>query len=92
MNLSLGSGRMDSLKSGVLNPLIKELSATVDAENMKNYRPVTNLVIISKLIERVVQVRLEEHMTKNKLHTTKNYAYKKDHSTELLILKVVNDL
>ena len=92
VNLSLGSGRMDSLKSGVLNPLIKELSATVDAENMKNYRPVTNLVIISKLIERVVQVRLEEHMTKNKLHTTKNYAYKKDHSTELLLLKVVNDL
>ena len=67
VNLSLGSGKMDSLKSGVLNPLIKELSATVDTENMKNYRPVTNLVIISKLIERVVQVRLEEHMTKNKL-------------------------
>ena len=83
---------MNNLKSGVLNPLIKELNATVDTENFKNYRPVTNLVIISKLIERVVQVRLEEHMVKNELLTSKNYAYVKKHSTELLLLKVVNDL
>ena len=92
VNLSLESGSMDKLKSGVLNPLIKELSATVDTDDFKNYRPVTNLVIISKLIERVVQVRLEEHMIKNNLVSTKNYAYKKGHSTELLLLKVVNDL
>ena len=58
----------------------------------KNCRPVTNLVIISKLVERVVQLRLEEHMNRNNLLTVKNYAYKKDHSTELLLLKVVNDL
>ena len=31
-------------------------------------------------------------MIRNSLLTTKNYAYKKGHSTELLLLKVVNDL
>lgn len=92
VNLSLESGSMDNLKSGVLNPLIKELSSIVDTENFKNYRPVTNLVIVSKLVERVVQQRLEEHMVKNDLLTAKNYAYRKEHSTELLLLKVVNDL
>ena len=63
-----------------------------DTENFKNYRPVTNLVFISKLVERVVQIRLDNHMIKNKLLTVKNYAYRKAHSTELLLLKVVNDL
>ena len=92
VNISLKSGSMDQLKSGVLNPLIKELSATVDTENYKNYRPVTNLVIISKLVEWVVQVRLDEHMEMNKLLTVKNYAYRKEHCTEHLLLKVVNDL
>ena len=92
VNLSLKSASMDQLKSGVLNPLIKELSATVDTENYKNYRPVTNLVIISKLVERVVQIRLDEHMERNNLLTVKNYAYRKEHSTEHLLLKVVNDL
>ena len=31
-------------------------------------------------------------MVRNNLLTTKNYAYRKAHSTELLLLKVVNDL
>ena len=92
VNLSLESGSMDGLKTGILNPLIKELSSLTDTENYKNYRPVTNLVLISKLVERVVQIRLEDHMVRNNLLTTKNYAYRKAHSTELLLLKVVNDL
>ena len=92
VNLSLLSGSMDGLKTGVLDPLIKELNSWTDTENYKNYRPVTNLVLISKLVERVVQIRLEDHMIRNSLLTTKNYAYRKAHSTELLLLKVVNDL
>ena len=76
VNLSLESGSMDGLKTGILNPLIKELSSLTDTENFKNYRPVTNLVLISKLVERIVQVRLEDHMIKNNLLTTKNYAYR----------------
>ena len=92
VNLSLETGSMESLKGGVVIPLIKDLSSLVDTDNYKNYRPVTNLVFIGKLIERVVQIRLEQHMVTNDLHTVKNYAYRKEHSTELLLLKVVNDL
>ena len=38
VNLSLGSGSMDGLKTGVLNPLIRELTTLNDTENYKNYR------------------------------------------------------
>ena len=92
VNLSLELGDMDGLKNAVLIPLIKELNSTVDTENYKNYRPVSNLLFVSKLIERIVQTRLEKHMIRNGLVNDKNYAYSKNHSTEHLLLKVVNDL
>ena len=80
------------MKNAVVNPLIKELSNIVDSENFKNYRPVSNLVLVSKIVERVVQKRLEDHMIRNRLSSVKNYGYKKAHSTELLLAKVVDDL
>ena len=92
VNLSLELGDMEGLKSAILLPLIKELNSTVDTDNFKNYRPVSNLLFVSKLIERVVQTRLERHMIRNGLISNKNYAYMKNHSTEHLLLKVVNDL
>ena len=92
INLSLSEGSMDSLRCGVLAPLIKSLDSATDYDDYKNYRPVTNLVILSKLIERVVASRIDQHMDVNNLHSHNNYAYKKDHSTELLLTKVSNDL
>ena len=83
---------MEGMVNGVVLPLIKELNSLVDTDNYKNYRPVTNLVFIGKLIERVVQRRLNEHLITNNLVSEKNYAYEKSHSTELLLLKVVDDL
>ena len=64
----------------------------MDKDNHKNYRPVSNLLFIGKLIERVVAVRLDNHMTANELNEESAYGYKTGHSTELLLLKVVNDL
>ena len=92
VNLSLSQGSMDCLKSAILNPLIKDLDSLIDTDILKNYRPVSNLVFLSKLVERVVAIRLNNHMTTNNLHSTKQYGYKKGHSTEMLLVKVVNDL
>lgn len=92
VNLSLELGDMDGMISAVVIPLIKELSSIIDTENFKNYRPVSNLLLVSKIVERVVQRRLEKHMIKNNLQSIKNYGYMKNHSTELLLLKVVDDL
>ena len=92
VNLSLETGSMEGLKNAVVIPLIKELNALTDTDNFKNYRPVSNLLYVSKLIERVVARRLQEQMIRNDLMIDKNYGYEKNHSTEHLLLKVVNDL
>ena len=83
---------MASLKSAVILPLIKELTSSTDIDDYKNYRPVSNLIFISKLIERVVDIRLQEHLDKNNLNHDKEYGYKKRHSTEMLLTKVINGL
>ena len=92
VNLSLAQGSMICLKCSVLAPLIKALDSLMDIEILKNYRPVSNLLFLSKLIERIVDLRTNDHMDMNNLHSSKQYAYKDEHSTELLLTKVVNDL
>ena len=92
VNLSLGEGSMECLKNGVLVPLIKQLELIADKENKKNFRPVTNLQFIGKLIERVVKIRLAKHMSDWLLESDFEHGYKDGHSTETLLLKAVNDL
>ena len=83
---------MDTLKCAILTPLIKELDEHIDRNNLKTYRPVSNLQFVGKLVERIMSIRLHQHMTANNLHSYSQYGYKKGHSTETLLLKVVDDL
>ena len=83
---------MDCLKNAVVIPLIKEMDGLMDKDTLKNYRPVSNLLFVGKIIERVVSTQLNKHMTDNNLHCDSQYGYRKGHSTETLLLKVVNDL
>ena len=48
------------LKRAFLTPLIKKI--ILDAEILKNYRPVSNLSFLCKLIERIVCVQLVNHL------------------------------
>ena len=48
------------MKESIVNPRLKK--AGIDPESLKNYRPVSDLLFISKLSERVVDRRLYEHM------------------------------
>ena len=90
VNLSLSSGSMDGVKLADIAPLIKD--KTMDTNELNNYRPVSNLTFLGKLIERVVLRRLEEHMHQNNLDCPEQFAYKKHHSTETILLKITNDL
>lgn len=90
VNLSLKEGSIDGLKLADIIPSIKDLS--LDPNNLKNFRPLSNLSFLSKLIERVVLRQLNEHMKKNGLEIPEESAYKKHHSTETIMIKIVNDL
>ena len=91
VNLSLSTGSIDGiLKQAEVTPLLKGLG--LDFEDLQNFRPVTNLQFIEKLIERVVSKRLQCHMDKNNLQNDNQYGYKKGHSTETILLKITNDI
>ena len=90
VNLSLTMGSMDCLKSAIIIPLLKELDDFIDTEVFKNYRPVSNLLFLSKLVARCVAPRLDKHMIDNNLQSKYQYGYKKGHSTEMLLVNVAN--
>ena len=90
INTSLKEGFVpDSFKVALVKPLIKK--SNLDKDELKNYRPVSNLPFLSKILEKVVVKQLNDHLQKNGLHEPLQSAYKADHSTETALLKVMND-
>jgi hypothetical protein len=90
VNLSLASGNVDGIKLADIVPLLKD--SGLDPNVLKHFRPVSNLTFIGKLIERVVLKRLNDHLSKNNLHCPEQSAYKKNNSTETLLIRIWNDL
>ena len=78
------------LKRAFILPLLKK--AILDCEILKNFRPVSNLSFLSKLIERIVCVQLVDHLKINDLYEVYQSAYRQLHSTETALLCVQNDL
>ena len=90
-NDSLASGTFPSnFKDSLVIPLLKKPS--LDCNNLKNYRPVSNLSFISKVLERIVYSQFLNHITANKLIDKFQSAYKSGHSTETALIRVVNDM
>ena len=90
MNQSLLSGVFpDSFKRAMVIPLLKKPNLDFMYEN---YRPISNLSFMSKLLERIVAKQLLEHITENDLDVKYQSAYKAFHSTETALLRVQNDI
>ena len=64
----------------------------LDAGDQKSFRPVSNLPFLSKLLEGVVQARLQAFLESNRLMPKTQSAYRKYHSTETAVTRVYNDL
>ena len=90
-NDSLTSGTFPShFKDSLVIPVLKKPS--LDCNNLKNYRPVSNLSFISKVLERIVYFQFLNHITANKLIDQFQSAYKPGHSTGTALIRVVNDM
>ena len=81
-----GTGSRWVKKKAVVTPLIKKASLLV--EDLKNYRPVSGLSFISKLVERVVAKQLVDHIHRHGLDNS--YQSASGHSTETALLSIKN--
>ena len=91
INLSLETGTVeDVLKEALLIPLLKKVNS--DFEVFCNFRPISNLMFTSKLIEKAAAHQLTSYTLNNDLGEVFQSAYKKLHSTETTLLRVQNDI
>ena len=85
VNKSLSSG----IFPAVVKPLIKKSS--LEKEVLKNYRPVSNLSFVARVIEKCAAAQLVENNANN-LTDPLQSAYCSLHSTETAMIKVLSDM
>ena len=80
---------ISDLKQALLKPLLKKADVPLI---IKNYRPVSNLTFVSKLIECVVCEQLTEYTATPGNTEPLQSAYWKNHLTEMAVLKIKTDI
>ncbi len=86
-NISLMSGVFpNQLKTAKVIPLYK--SGSVD--EVSNYRPVSILPQLSKVLEKLFEIRLRNYIDKNDLIFKGQYGFRKCHSTNLALNQMVD--
>ncbi len=91
INSSLKVGCIpDDMKQALVAPLLKKIGLLL--ELFKNYRPVSNLSFLSKVMEKTAAIQLTDHMDLHGLHDILMSAYRKGHSVETALIKIKNDI
>ena len=79
-----------SSKSAIALPLIKKPG--LDPQVLKNYRPVSDLSFLSKLIGKVISSHILTHIADSDLIDKFQSAYRCGHSTVTALLRVYSDI
>ena len=72
-----------------MRPLIKKPNLELE---LKNFRPVSNLSFLSKVVEKIALGQVNDHLVKNADLPDHMSAYRQHRSCETVLLKVVNDI
>ena len=74
-------------KTANITPIFKK----EDETDRHNYRPISLLCVPGKILESAVGSTMLSHITEHGLSNNRQWAYKKQHSTELLLVKMTED-
>ena len=89
-NASLTHGEFSSkLKTALMHPLLKKSGTDCI---FRNYRPISNLPFLSKLIERIVCNQITHYTGTTGMAEKFQSAYRAFHSTETALIKVKDDI
>ena len=90
-NLSFSQGIFPTkFKFAVVSPLLKKPG--LDADNPANFRPISNLNNISKILERLFLARLQPHVISSPNFNQFQSAYRQHHSTETALLATLDSI
>ena len=86
-----------SLTTGIFPNLFKiakvlPLSKKPNNYNLKNFRPISLLPVISKILEKAVFTQVYDYFDSNGLFYKSQYGYRKKHSTETACLELVDSI
>jgi hypothetical protein len=88
-NLSMSTGVVpENLKTAKVIPIYKK----DDPEIFSNYRPVSLLPCLSKILERLVFDRCVQYMNSYKILNDKQFGFRSNHSTNMAIMQLVDKI
>jgi len=78
----------DSWKIATITPIPKVRSQS----SLSEYRPISVLPVLSKLFEKVLYHRVYSYLTEHNLIDERQYGFRENHSTELAIASIYDEL
>ena len=78
----------DSLKTAKVAPIFK----SGDKDNVSNYRPIFILPVFSKVLEKIMYNRVNNHLDSKGLLYEKQFGFQRNNSTEHAILQLTQDI
>ena len=88
-NLSIQSNVIpDVWKTAHVLPLLKGGDPTL----LNNYRPISKLSILAKVLERLVNDQVKDYLSLNNILSPFQSGFRKQHSTATAAIKVINDI
>ena len=89
INLTIRSGKIPSdLKQARVTPLFKKNDRTTPG----NYRPVSILSILSKIMEKVIHEQIEQYLQTANLLYSHQFGFRKTYSTDICIMHLTDHI
>ena len=89
MNISLNGGSVpNEWKNARITPLFK----SGDLTNPKNYRPISVLCVLSKVLEKIVFKQVYKYLEANNILIPNQYGFRPDHSTSLALFELTENI